>query len=91
LCGIGALEPEKEEHPTTPGPAECTNAPSWRFPGRRARRLFDTLADDTVASLRDRAILSVGLRRCVSNRAVYLIWPLRHDPANKTHHQTSID
>ena len=61
------------------------------FSRAQACRLFDTLADDTVASLRDRAILSVGLRRCVSNRAVYLIWPLRHDPANKTHHQTSID
>jgi len=27
LWGIGRSEPERDEHPTIPGPAECTNAP----------------------------------------------------------------
>jgi len=60
LCGIGALEQEKEEHPTIPGPAECTNArpQRWRDAVSELLELQAEYADWSTAlpdSLRDSA------------------------------------
>jgi len=46
LCGIGVLEPEKEEHPTTPQIVEVHQRPSDRFPITDCRISNDYLGEN---------------------------------------------
>jgi hypothetical protein len=63
LCGIGALEPEREEQFTMPGPVECN--------AQRRVTLTDDLSEDDLArdwSLTPEDLVFVATCRCPDHR-----------------------